>query len=191
MSAASETPAGAPGGRLRLPPWLAPRDEERRGRGEQRLVETLVLVLVGLVLAVATIHDLSRSVGIGDRLASDLETWRAIEGVKYHNPLIEQDIKTYTTRDIVCANRAEGKPEGTVQVCLVFTGPVLHGDRRAAHGGWYLVAAGKDEHEPVLNYREYRYGCFGTAIAEDACAWTKPPPGAPAGAPTEPLHGGY
>jgi hypothetical protein len=168
--------------RLRLPGWLAPRDDERRGRGEQRLIETFALVLVGIVLAVATVHDVARQVHIGTRLTADLKSWEAVVGSryfleagKYHNPLIEQDVKTYTTRDIVCANTAEGKPEGHVQVCLVFTGPV-HGERRHARGGYYVVAEGKDEHKPVINLPRYSYGCFGSAVAEGLCARTTLPP---------------
>ncbi|MHB8492400.1 MAG: hypothetical protein ACYDA6_09355 [Solirubrobacteraceae bacterium] len=168
----------------RLPAWLAPRSSERRGRGEQRLVESFILVLVGLVLVGATVKDLVREVHIGKRLDADLATWKAITGAYYHNPLIEQDVKHYTTRDVVCANTAKvKKPKGTVQVCFIFTGPVVHG-RRAALGGYYLRAEGKDIHKPVENLPQYAYGCFGTAITEHLCAGTRP-----AGGPDAPLHG--
>lgn len=174
MSSGAGTAAGRLGGRM--PGWLAPRDEERRGRGELRLIETFVLVVIGIVLAVATIHDLGREVRIGDRLGADLLSWKRIVGAKYHNPLVEQDIKRYTTRDVVCADTEKGKPQGRVQICLIFTGPV-HGEWRAAKGGYYLLAAGTDPHKPVVDKPGYSYGCAGTAVAEGLCAFKgKPPP---------------
>ncbi|MDE3069521.1 MAG: hypothetical protein KGJ43_02205 [Acidobacteriota bacterium] len=176
--------AAEPRWTARLPRWLRPLSGERRGRGEQRLVESFALALAGLVLAVATVHDLVREVHIGQRLDADLASWKALTGASYyHNPLIEQDVKHYTTRDIVCANTVKVKPKGSVQVCFVFTGPVIHG-RRAAHGGYYLIAAGTDVHEPVINLPRYAYGCFGTAVTEQLCEATRPP-----GGPDAPLHG--
>jgi hypothetical protein len=187
MSAGEPTGAGGAGKaqrRGRLPEWLRPRSEERRGRGELRIVETFVLVVAGLVLLGATFHDLVREVHIGSRLSADLASWKKITGSYYHNPLIEQDIKTYTTRDIVCANTEKGKPEGKVQICLIFTAPV-HDGWRPARGGYYLIAKGTDVHEPVLNKSQYAYGCFGSATAEHICLATPPP-----GEPDRPLLGG-
>ncbi len=154
--------------------WLRPRSDERLGRGEVRLIETVVLVLVGVFLAVATIHDVARQVPMGERLSADLESWRAIVGVPYHNPLIEQDVKHYTTRDIVCADLEIGKPLGEPQVCLIFTGPVRD-RRRVAYGGFHLLAEGTDVHEPVLDVPKYRYACWGTAVAEGLCEAKAPP----------------
>jgi len=188
MSAGSADQAagGGNGSWSRLPEWLRPRDHERRGRGELRIVEIFALVIVGLVLVVATVHDLMREVHIGDRLHADLVSWKELTySPEYHNPLIEQDVKHYTSRDIVCANTEEEKPEGTIQICMVFTGPVRHG-RREAKGGYYLVAKGTDIHKPVLNEPQYSYGCFGTAVTEGLCEGTRPPNG-----PDEPLHGGW
>jgi hypothetical protein len=164
----------------RLPTFLAPREEERRGRGELRFIESALLLLVGVVLAVATVADVGREVRIGRRLAADLESWRAITHVPFHNPFIEQDVRTYTTRDVMCADTTNGKPQGKPQVCLIFTGPVRDG-RRSAHGGFYLLAKGTDVHEPVLNQARYRYACFGSAISEHLCGLSKPPPGLPSG----------
>jgi hypothetical protein len=165
----------------RLSVLLGPRSEERRGRGELRFIEMALLVLVGIVLAVATANDDRRSVHIGTRLAADLEGWRATTGVWFHNPFIEQDIKAYTTRDVVCADLVKGKPEGHPQhpqVCLIFTGPV-HDGRRTPRGGYYLEARGTDVHEPVLDYPEYRYACFGSAVYEHLCRLSTPPSGFP------------
>ena len=43
---------------------LRPRSQERRGSGQLRLIETTLLVLVGIFLAVATINDVGRQAGI-------------------------------------------------------------------------------------------------------------------------------
>ncbi len=48
----------------RLPAALRPRSSELPGRGELRLVETAVLLLVGLLLAVATVNDVVRQAHI-------------------------------------------------------------------------------------------------------------------------------
>jgi hypothetical protein len=157
---------------------LRPRDEERRGRGELRFIETAVIVLVGIVLVVATANDVHRQVHIGTRLAADLESWKQYTHVAFHNPFIEQDIKTYTTRDVVCADETIGKPEGKPQACLIFTGPV-HQGRRTARGGFYLIARGTDIHEPVLDRPQYRYACSGSAVSEHLCGLSAPPPGVP------------
>jgi hypothetical protein len=176
-------PPSAPASfRERLRESLRPRREERRGRGELRLIESTVLALVGVLLVVATVHDVGRQVHIGRRLAADLESWRTYTGAHFHNPFIEQDVRTYTTRDVLCANTTKGNPAGKPQVCLIFTGPVRNG-RRTARGGFYLLAKGTDVHEPVLDRRAYRYGCFGSAISEHLCGVAKPPPGFP----TKPL----
>ena len=183
MSETTSERKPSPGARLR--DLLGPRDKERRGRGELRFIETAVLVLVAIVLLVATVNDDHRAVRIGNRLAADLESWRAYTGVAFHNPFIEQDIKTYTTRDVVCADETIGKPAGKPQACLIFTGPVQHG-RRVARGGFYLLARGTDVHQPVLDHPQYRYACFGSAIAEHLCGIPTPPPGLP----NRPLVGG-
>jgi hypothetical protein len=183
------TPGTRP--RLVLPGWLAPRDGERKGRGRQRRIESVVLLIAAVMLCVATVNDLVREVGIGDRLAADLSSWKRIVGNTFphpalNNPLIEQNIKTYTTRDVVCANtEPKVAPEHRVQVCLVFTGPV-HGERREAHGGYYLWADGTDEHKPVLNEPRYSYGCVGTAVGEGLCELKGPPAGA-LNKPDEPI----
>jgi hypothetical protein len=158
--------------------WLRPRTTERIGRGEVRLIETAVLLVVGLFLAIAVVNDVARAVPIGERLNADLESWEAIVGVHYHNPIIEQDVKHYTTRDVVCADTEKVKPLGHPQICLIFTGPVVH-DRRTAFGGFYLVADGTDVHEPVLDDKKYRYACWGTAVSEELCGLTTVPHGYP------------
>ncbi len=150
------------GGRWKfLPEWLQPRDRELEGTGRRRLVEVTLLILAGLLLAVATVNDLVEQTHVNHRLIADLRTWREYTGHDFHNVSTEQDLYGHTTRDIVCGNTTPGPPKERVQLCLLMTGPVVDG-RRMVHGGWYLRP--KVEDVPI-----YRYGCFGTATPARFC----------------------
>ena len=167
-----------PGGRWeRLPERLRPRDTERRGRGDLRRVESTLLVLAFLVLAVAVINDVVRQVHVNERITADLHTWRTITGNDLINISVEQDLTHHTTRDVLCGNTGSGPPGTQPQVCLIMTGPTVHG-MRAAKGGFYLPPYFPDKH---VN----RYACFGTAVSEELCGLPTPP-----GAPDEPLANG-
>jgi hypothetical protein len=145
----------------RLPDWLRPRDSERRGNGRMRLVETTVLLLAGLLLAVATVNDVARQANVNHRLVADLHTWRTYTGHAYHDLSVGQDIYGHSTREVVCGNTAPGGAKQRVQVCLVITGPVSRG-LREVHGGWYLPPT-------VEDLRGYRYACFGSARTLGLC----------------------
>jgi hypothetical protein len=127
----------------------------------RRLIETTLLVLVGVLLSVATVRDVVRQVKVNHRLIVDLATWRALTGHDYHNLRIEQDEKGHSTREVVCGNVSPGQPGARPQVCYVLTGPVVHG-RRAARGGYRLPPY-------VPDLRRSRYGCFGSAAREQLC----------------------
>jgi hypothetical protein len=140
----------------RLREWLAPRDSERVGVGNVRLVETTLLLLAALLLAIATVNDVVRQTHTNRRLIADLGTWRHYTGHAYHNLAIEQEIvESGRHHEIVCGNTAPGAPKARTQLCLVIGGPQA-GGRRSVLGGWYLPA--KAEDLPAL-----RYGCFGEA----------------------------
>jgi hypothetical protein len=145
----------------RLPAWLRPRDQEQPGSGRQWRIETLVLLLVGLLLAIATVNDVVLNTHVNHRLSADLRTWRSYTGHDYKNVSTEQDIYHHTTVDFVCGNTVPGPPKERIQICLEMTGPVV-GGRRAARGGWYLPTGHED-------LRRYRYGCFGTTKAKGEC----------------------
>jgi hypothetical protein len=147
----------------RLPPWLAPREREQRGSGSLRLVETTLLVLLGLLLAVATVNDVSRQVKVDDRLNADLLTWRQYTGHRYHNVGVDQQLLGVASkRDVVCGNEVPGAPKARPQICLVMVGGTVHGHRQVA-GGWHLPPNTEDD---VLSRR---YGCFG-AVAKGLCS---------------------
>jgi hypothetical protein len=133
----------------------------------RRLIETTLLVLVGMLLAVGTIYDVSRQVGVNHRLIADLATWRALSGRHYHNLSVNQDQVSHTTRDVVCGNVSPGAPKERTQLCFVMTGPVVHG-RRAVHGGYYLPP------RLLFDSPSKRYACFGAAVEEELCAGSAP-----------------
>jgi hypothetical protein len=127
-----------------------------------RLIEGVVLALVGILLATATINDVVRQTNVNHRLDADLRTWRSYTGHDYHNLSIGQDVHGESTREVVCGNTAPGGLKERVQLCLQVSGPV-RGGRRSVGGGWYLPAKAED-------LRAYRYACFGPALAEERCA---------------------
>lgn len=176
MSALSRT--GRTGGRG---DWLRLRAGGRRGIGLRR-VETVVLLLIGLLFAVATIYDLTRQVRIGDRLHADLVSWQAITGANYHNAFVELDAKHYTTRDVACGWTPATDPHKRAMTCLIFTGPV-HGWHRVATGGYYLLGVGPARRRLAYDRARYRYGCnAGARSAGFRCRLHAPP-----GAPDKPL----
>jgi hypothetical protein len=136
-----------------LPPRLRPRERELPAR---RLwpIETAVLVLVGLVLAIATGNDVARSSHINERLNADLSIWRHYTGHDFHNVSVDVEIfGPATHRDVVCGNTSGGAPRSTPQLCLVVSNTAA--GKRAIGGGWYLPKYVED------NSRPRRYGCFG------------------------------
>lgn len=138
----------------RLPTWLRPRMSERRGTGRLWRVETTVLVIVGLFLAVAVVNDLARQTQINDRLVADLTTWRGYTHHDYKNISIDQEtLGANSDREVLCGNTSGGAPGSKTQICLAIWGPTVAG-RRTVHGGWYLPPY-------VEDVRRERYGCFG------------------------------
>jgi hypothetical protein len=171
----SETPvSGAAAARERvgfwdrLPEWLRPREGERRGRGDLRRVESTLLVLAFILLAVAVVNDVVLQTHVNNRITADLRGYRKLTGHEnYRNISVEQDLVHHTSRDVLCGNIAPGPPGALPQICLVMTGPISRGVR-ASHGGFYLPPHTPDK-------RIGRYGCFGAAVAEDLCGAAVPP----------------
>jgi hypothetical protein len=122
-----------------------------------RLIETTLLILLGLLLAAATINDVARQTHVNQRLIDDLHTWRLYTHHDYRNLSIEQTLYgERSQREVVCGNTTPGAPKARVQICLAIWGPTVDG-KRVVHGGWYLPA---DTEEDL---RRHRYGCFGPA----------------------------
>jgi hypothetical protein len=165
----STTPGGS--GFSRLPEWARPRESEGRGMGSLRLAETTILILVGVFLAVATLHDVVQQTHVNHRLNTDLLTWRTVTGHDYHNISSEQDEKGHTTRDVACGNVSPGGPRERTQLCLMLDGATIHG-LRSISGGYYLPPY-------ALNDPVNRYACFGVAAEAGLCDEGKRPAGSP------------
>ncbi len=172
----SDSPTQAAGGApARLPEWARPRASERRGLGSLRLAETTVLILFGVLLAVATVNDVARQTHVNHRLMADTHTWRVATGHDYHNLATYQDYKGFTTRDTVCGNLSPGGANERTQLCLTLLGPTIDG-KRAISGGFYLPPGSENEpHE--------RYACFGAAVRARLCGKGLPPAGSPPAPP--------
>jgi hypothetical protein len=140
--------------RRRLPARLRPRASELPGSGRTRLIETTLLVLAALALAIATVNDVVLQSKVNHRLVADLGTWRGYTGHDYRELSIEQDFHHHTNREVICGNTTPGPPGDRVQLCLLMTGPVVHG-RRTVRSGWYLQPKTRD-------VAANRYGCFGS-----------------------------
>lgn len=154
MSDASTSPERDPWSGL--PAWLRPRPVDLPGSGRLRLIETTLLVLLAVLLAVATVNDVVRQTHVNHRLIADLATWRAYTAHPYHNLSIEQELfGPASQHEVVCGNTSPGGPKARTQLCLVVYGPISSG-RRTVHGGWYLPPK-------VEDVRADRYGCFGMA----------------------------
>lgn len=154
----------------RLPKPLRPLTSERTGSGRRSRVEVAILLALALVLAVASVYDVTRQARINYRLTADIATWHEVTGLTgyYYKELdVEQNLTTYTNRDIVCGNTTYGKPGTKQQVCLVMKGPIVK-DRREATGGFFLPPEKPDR-------PRYRYGCFGAPTTEHLCTRPIPP----------------
>lgn len=159
----------------RLPKGLQPRSEPVEGSGRRRRAELAILVVLGVLLAAASIYDVTRQVGINYRLTADITTWQEVTGKSFKELDIEQNVKTYTKRDIVCGNTTfskpgktkQAKPGETQQICLVMKGPIVKG-RREVTGGFFLPPE-----QP--NRYPHRYGCFGHPVSNDFCGSSAPP----------------
>jgi hypothetical protein len=146
---------------LRLPRRLQPRPVELPGLGRVRLIETTLLLLGAVLLATATVNDLSREVKINDRLIVDTRMWRTYTRHDYAN--LSTGLNVFgeaVQRDVVCGNTSPGAPLSRTQLCLAIGGPVVDG-RREILGGWYLPPNSEDK-------RAERYACFG-AGAQGMC----------------------
>lgn len=154
----------------RLPKPLRPLSGERQGDGRRRRVEATILIGLALLLAVASVYDVTRQVRINYRLTADIATWHEVTkltGKTFEELDVEQNLKTYTKRDIVCGNTSPGKPGKKQQICLVMKGPIVKG-RREATGGFFLPPKTPDR--PT-----HRYGCFGAPAKQHFCTQPIPP----------------
>jgi hypothetical protein len=143
----------------RLPRWLAPRAEQPTGPRLWR-IETVVLIVVGLLLAVASINDLVLTVHNNRQLVADRNTWRHYTHRDYFN-VSAAALTVGQPLDLSCANATPGPPGERTQICILLKGPIKHG-LRPVLGGFRLPARTGD-------YPSNRYGCYGIALTEHLC----------------------
>ena len=67
-----------------------------------------LLILAGLLLAVATVNDLVQQTHVNHRLNADLRTWREYTGHDYKNVSTEQDL--YRSHDAKTWSAATRRP---------------------------------------------------------------------------------
>ncbi len=155
MSAGAPEAAGDGGASFSwLPERLRPRASELPGTGSLRLVETTLLIILAVFLAIVTIYDLHRETKINQRLSADETTWRRYTGHDYVNLSVDTVLLGIRSeREVVCGNISPGAPGARTQICLEIAGPV-HGGLRAVQGGGY-----QPRRTPHVKARRYR--CFG------------------------------
>lgn len=168
MSAPAPTPvppAGAPAWRR----WLLRRSDANAAgpaNADLRLVETAIVIVAGLVLAVATVNDIGRAVHINERLRIDAHTYRYYmhtqRGVATSIRKVAVTPAVQGKVDVACSP-PPGGPRGST--CLVIGGPVhpsASGQQRAVLGGYELL--------PRQRNRYYaRFGCFGAPARQQLC----------------------
>jgi len=161
----SASAPSTPAPRRLLPAWVAHRPQGDRDPANRdvRAIETTVMVLIGLLLAVAVIYDVAHQVGINTRETADRATWRGYEHVADVKTRLDVRTLERGTTDFVCRSTSTVAATALHQVrlCLMISGPTVN-DRRTIDGGYYLAPHASDRFA-------YRYGCFGLPAQRALC----------------------
>lgn len=120
------------------------------------MYETFVLVVIGIVLLVAVLYDVSYDVGNDHRMVADVRTWRQFVGQK-PDTIWAKPVVLGHTEDVSCGSVALGPATQETQVCLLLVGPVRNGVRTIA-AGWQLPWGDSD-------HSYDRFSCFGPAAS--------------------------
>lgn len=147
----------------RLPPALRPREADDGGGRGRRTAELAFLIVLGVLLAAATINDLAKQVRTDIRLGDDKKTWVAYTQHPVKKLTLIAGIGT--TRDVVCGPPFTG---ADYRQCLVMVGPTRSGVRTVA-GGYRLPLTGNDL------YR-HRWACAGEPAQRQLCVSDVRPP---------------
>lgn len=125
------------------------------------MIETAILVLIGLVLAAAVTWDVVRQTHVNERQAVDKGLWRAYTHRNLRNKTLTVRTLLRGTTDFACGPPA---PRATNRLCLMITGPAA-ASRRTIAGGYYVPLKRQDRFA-------VRYGCFGLPASRHLCART-------------------
>ena len=174
MSAASQATPARERPQPRWQRWLLRRSDANAdgpANPDLRLIETAILIVAGLVLAVATANDIGRSVHITERLKVDAHTYRLYmhtqRGVTTSIRKVSMTPGIYDKTDVACSPPLGGARGST---CLVINGPVRsspNGQIRSVTGGYQLLPYSRNRYVA-------RYGCFGVSAQSQLCG-AKPP----------------
>jgi hypothetical protein len=154
--------------------WLLRRSDANAGgpaNQDLRLIETAVLLVAGLVLAVATVNDIGRAVHITERIKLDQHTYRYYMHTRggVATPIRKVAVTPGSTSkvDVACSPQPGGAHGSS---CLVISGPA-HGSGpqhlRIVEGGYRLLPNARNRYVA-------RYGCFGTSARQALCG-ARPP----------------
>jgi hypothetical protein len=170
-ASAPQRPARQPRAWLR---WLLRRSDANAdgpSNPDLRLIETAVLLVAGLVLAVATVNDIGRSVHISERIGVDQHTYRYYMhtqgGVATSIRKVPVTPGTRTKVDVACSPPPGGTRGST---CLVIGGPAGGAGpqhQRTIEGGYRLLPDSRNRYVA-------RYGCFGVSARQQLCGASPP-----------------
>ena len=156
--------------------WLLRRSDANAGgpaNPDLRLIETAILIVAGLVLAVATANDIGRSVHITERLKIDAHTYRYYMHTQGHVTKSIRKVPVtpaiYSKVDVACSPPPGGPRAST---CLVIGGAVHaspSGQVRDVIGGYRLLPGSRNRYAA-------RYACFGVSAAQQLCGASGPKP---------------
>lgn len=142
----------------RVAPRAVPVSGDPAGR-DVRGIETAVVLLIGLVLLVAVIHDVSRQTSINIRVSADKSTWRLY--AHRRDKKLDVRLLPQGTTDYLCQSTPLAVRARAPRLCLMIDGPVRHG-LRTVEGGYYVPPRRQDRYIT-------RTGCFGVPATTHLC----------------------
>ncbi len=162
MSATSATPR-----RPRLPALLAPRSVPPSGDPagrDVRGIETAVVLLIGLILLVAVVHDVARQTSINIRVSADKNTWRLY--AHRRDKKLDVRLLPHGTTEYLCQSTPLTLSARAPRLCLMIDGPMRRG-LRTVEGGYYVPPLREDRYAT-------RTRCFGLPATRHLCGGKAP-----------------
>ncbi len=148
----------------RLAPRPSPLSGDPAGR-DVRGIETAVVLLIGVILLIAVIHDVARQTSINIRVSADKSTWRLY--AHRRDKKLDVRLLAHGTTDYLCQSTPLARSARAPRLCLMIDGPTRRG-LRTVEGGYHI---------PPLRQDRYitRTGCFGLPATLHLCGGKAPP----------------